>query len=133
MHALQSSRAMPQPVAIHTVPSEYLAYGEDLDEVHWMVWEALRPLFPSSAIASQPKAGWISITWPTAGQPEATFSFAAPILVRLEADLLDSMRKLPSRESRRQLALQQLEAVKAGLRGYEPYACVPNARVIVLG
>ena len=67
-----------------------------------------------------------------ANDPDALYGMSAPITVRFEPALIDSMR-LASAEQRKRIATHQEAAFRAGMLGYDPYAAVPKARVIVLG
>lgn len=102
------------------------------DAVRKAFWDCYRHLFPQSAIALQTETGALAITWPMKGDPHARHPFAAPVMLRFEPDLLDLMRGA-SPEQRRRIAAQQEQVLKAGLVGYDPYAAVPKARIIVLG
>ena len=57
---------------------------------------------------------------------------ATPITVRLEPELVVSLTQATSAQ-RKRIASHQEAAFRAGLMGYDPYAAVPSARVIVLG
>jgi len=95
-------------------------------------WEAVRHLFPRQAQAIQLANGHLVISWPMEGEPGALFEMSTPITVRFEPELLEQLR-LASPDQRRRLLVQQEAALRAGLVGYDPYAKVPKARVIVLG
>lgn len=103
-----------------------------LDTVRKAFWECYRHLFPPNAIALQTEAGALAITWPMKGDPHATHPFAAPVMLRFEPELVDLMR-VASPDQRRRIAGQQEQVLKAGLVGYDPYAAVPKARIVVLG
>lgn len=103
-----------------------------LDPIRTVFWEAFRHLFPSHAKAAQSSAGALVITWSIKGDPEARFPYATPITVRFEDDLLQAMEHA-SPEQRQELARRQEAALRAGMVGYDPFAAVPKARVIVLG
>jgi hypothetical protein len=76
--------------------------------------------------------GSLAISWGMANDPDALYGMSAPITVRFEPALIDSMR-LASAEQRKRIATHQEAAFRAGMLGYDPYAAVPKARVIVLG
>ncbi|MBI2772243.1 MAG: STAS/SEC14 domain-containing protein [Burkholderiales bacterium] len=96
------------------------------------IWSAVRHLFPLHAQAIQLPNGTLAISWAITNTPGAVYDMATPITVRLEPALEQSMREADA-EGRKQLALQQEAAFRAGLMGYDPYTSVPKARVIVLG
>jgi hypothetical protein len=104
----------------------------ELDEVHALVWGAVRRLFPPTALASMPKPGCIFVTWSIKGEPDALHPYASPIMLRLDTELLDLLRA-SSAKRRQQLAADQEAVVRAGMVGYDPYERLPNSRVIVLG
>lgn len=135
MHAvpLKNVTAAEAPAERAAMAPHPIAFDGDLDEVHAVLWRSIRHLFPAKALAVEPKPGWLSITWSMDGDPKATFSFATPILIRMENELLDAMWTCDSRDSQHTIAQRQEASVLAGMRGYDPYASLPNARVIVLG
>jgi hypothetical protein len=104
----------------------------ELDELHRLVWEAVRRLFPPTALASMPNPGCIFITWSIKDQPDALHPYASPIMLRLDTELIDLLRA-SSAKRRQQLAADQEAVVRAGMVGYDPYERLPNSRVIVLG
>lgn len=103
-----------------------------LDPIRLAFWEAFGHLFPPHAQAIQLANGSLAISWGMANDPDALYGMSAPITVRFEPALIDSMR-LASAEQRKRIATHQEAAFRAGLLGYDPYAVVPKARVIVLG
>ncbi|MFO1245586.1 MAG: STAS/SEC14 domain-containing protein [Ramlibacter sp.] len=103
-----------------------------LDPIRSAFWEAFRHLFPPHAQAIQLANGSLAISWGMANHPDALYGMSAPITVRFEPALIDSMR-LASAEQRKRIATHQEAAFRAGMLGYDPYAAVPKARVIVLG
>lgn len=96
------------------------------------IWDAVRHLFPLHAQAIQLPNGSLAISWSVAGQAGAHYDMATPITVRLEPDLMESL-KMVDTDQRKRIAAHQEAAFRAGLMGYDPYAAVPSARVIVLG
>ncbi len=96
------------------------------------IWDAFRHLFPLHAQAIQLPNGSLAISWSVARQSGAHYDMATPITVRLEPDLVESL-KLADNDQRKRIAAHQEAAFRAGLMGYDPYAAVPSARVIVLG
>lgn len=103
-----------------------------LDPPRAAFWESVRHLFPRQAQAIQLASGHLVISWPVEGDPGALFEMSTPITVRFEPALVEQLR-LADPEQRRRLLAQQEAAFRAGLVGYDPYAKVPKARVIVLG
>jgi hypothetical protein len=103
-----------------------------MDEVHLGVWQAVRHLFPAEAVATEPKPGWISITWSIAPDSDSSQSFATPILLKIEHPLLKVMWTT-STERRKAIATRQEATVRTGMLGYNPNASLPDIRVVVLG
>lgn len=103
-----------------------------LDPIRTVFWQSFRHLFPAHAKAVQTGAGSMIITWSIKGDPEATFPYATPITVRFEEELTRAMEE-GSLDERVALAQRQEAALRAGMVGYDPFAAVPKARVIVLG
>ena len=103
-----------------------------LEPPHAAIWEAVRHLFPKHAQAIQLPNGTLAISWAVKHQSGAYHEMATPITVRLEPGLAATM--LAADDARRKAIATEQEAVfRAGLMGYDPYAAVPSARVIVLG
>lgn len=96
------------------------------------IWDAFRHLFPMHAQAIQLPNGSLAISWSVVNQPGAHYDMATPITVRLEPDLAESLQ-VADTDQRKRIAAHQEAAFRAGLMGYDPYAAVPSARVIVLG
>lgn len=103
-----------------------------LDPIRTVFWQSFRHLFPAHAKAVQTGTGSMVITWSIKGDPEATFPYATPITVRFEEELTRAMEE-SSLEQRIALAQRQEAVLRAGMVGYDPFAAVPKARVIVLG
>ena len=103
-----------------------------MDEIRRVFWESFRYLFPPHAKAVQTDSGAITISWTMAGDPYAQYAHATPITIRFEEELILSMR-VAGAEQRKKIAARQEPALRAGMMGYDPYAAVPKARVIVLG
>lgn len=103
-----------------------------LDSVRKAFWDSYRHLFPAHALALQTESGALAITWTMQGDPHARHPYAAPVMLRFEPELVDLMRR-SNPEQRRRIAGQQEQVLKAGLVGYDPYAAVPKARIVVLG
>jgi hypothetical protein len=103
-----------------------------LDPIRSVFWEAFRHLFPPHARAVQTSSGSLTISWIMKGDPAAVFPYATPISVRFETDLITQMQAA-SPDERLQIARQQEPLLRGGMVGYDPFAAVPKARVIVLG
>jgi hypothetical protein len=103
-----------------------------LDAPHAAIWESVRHLFPKHAQAIQLPNGTLAISWAVKHQSGAHHEMATPITVRLEPGLAASLTQADD-EARKQIAMDQEAVFRAGLMGYDPYARVPSARVIVLG
>jgi hypothetical protein len=103
-----------------------------MDDVHCALWAAIHHLFPAHAKARPTSSGVLAISWGMEDDPHATSAHAPPILIRMEKHLANAMF-LATHEQRRNIASRQEAAVRAGMTGYDPYAPLPNARVIVLG
>lgn len=108
------------------------ADGSLMDPVRAACWDAWRHLFPPNAQAVQLSNGNLVIAWALARDPQALFEMSTPVTVRFEPQLLASMAQA-SAVQRRRIAASQEMGIRAGLLGYDPYAKVPQARVIVLG
>ena len=108
------------------------ADGSLMDPIHCAFWDAYRHLFPPNAQAIQLSNGNLVIAWALARDPQALFEMSTPVTVRFEPELLASMAQA-SAVQRRRIAASQEMTFRAGLLGYDPYARVPQARVIVLG
>lgn len=103
-----------------------------LDPIRTAFWEAFRHLFPAHAKVVQTASGSMIISWSIRGDPEARFPYATPITVRFEEELTRAMEHSDA-EQRQKLAQRQEPVLRAGMVGYDPFAAVPKARVIVLG
>ena len=103
-----------------------------MDDIREIFWESFRDLFPSHAKAAQTAAGGLVISWAMEEDPHARFAHATPITIRFEEALIHAMQAA-NVEQRRKIAKRQEATVRAGMIGYDPYASVPKARVIVLG
>jgi hypothetical protein len=103
-----------------------------VDEIRRVFWVAFRHLFPPHARAVQTESGSITISWTMEGDPYAQFAHATPITLRFEQDLIETMHAATP-EHRKKIAARHEAALRSGMLGYDPYAAVPKARVIVLG
>lgn len=103
-----------------------------LDPIRTVFWEAFRHLFPAHAKAVQTSTGSLIISWSIKGDASATFPYATPITVRFEDELTQVMEE-SDLDQRIKIAQRQEAVLRAGMVGYDPFAAVPKARVIVLG
>jgi len=104
----------------------------ELDPIRTVFWDAFRHLFPVHAKAAQTATGSLVITWSIKSDPQARFPYATPITVRFDDELAQALEGAAPQEWL-QLAQRQEAALRAGMVGYDPFAAVPKARVIVLG
>ncbi len=104
----------------------------DLDPIRTVFWETFRHLFPPHARAAQTGSGALMISWSMKGDPSAVFPYATPITLRFESELIKAMQDA-GLDERLRIAKAQEAAVKSGMVGYDPFAAVPKARVIVIG
>lgn len=117
----QPATTLPPSVGIST-----------LDNVRTVFWQAYRHLFPPHALAAQTRNGSVLISWSVADDPNARYSYAAPVMLRFDAVLLEAMWKVEPR-ARMRLAQNHEGTLREGLRGYDPFTRFPNARVISIG
>lgn len=103
-----------------------------LDNVRAVFWQAYRHLFPPHALAAQTPNGSIVISWSVMDDPHATYPYAAPVMLRFDEELLDAMWQADTR-TRIRMALMHEATLREGLRGYDPFARFPNARVVNIG
>lgn len=103
-----------------------------MDEIRAEFWEAIRHLFPSNAVAIALEHGDLLISWKTNDDPFRPNKRSAPIYLRFDPGLADTLRQA-SPKQRELLAAREVETVKAGLWGYQPDDPLHNARFIVLG
>jgi hypothetical protein len=103
-----------------------------LDHVRAAFWQAYRHLFPPHSLAAQMPNGSVVISWSVMDDPQARYPYAAPVMLRFEPELLDAMSRSDARQ-RVELAQEYEETLREGLRGYDPFARFPNARVVHLG
>ena len=103
-----------------------------LDHVRSAFWQAYRHLFPPHSLAAQTPNGSVVISWSVMDDPQARYPYAAPVMLRFEPELLDAMSRGDARQ-RMELAQDYEETLREGLRGYDPFARFPNARVVHLG
>lgn len=103
-----------------------------LDNVRSVFWQAYRHLFPPHSLAAQSPNGSLVISWSIMDEPDALYPYAAPVMLRFDDALVDTMWKADTRQ-RQRIALNHEPTLREGLRGYDPFARFPNARVITIG
>lgn len=103
-----------------------------LDSVRSVLWLSYRHLFPPHSMAKQTPNGSVVISWSVMDDPQAMYPYAAPVMLRFDPSLVDKMSRSELAEQV-DLARKHEPALRAGLRGYDPFARFPNARVVVLG
>jgi hypothetical protein len=103
-----------------------------LDNVRSAFWQAYRHLFPPHSLAAQTPNGSMVISWSILDEPGARYPYAAPVMLRFEPELVEAMWKAQPHE-RLKLAAEHEPTLRQGLRGYDPYAQFPNARVVNIG
>ena len=103
-----------------------------LDNVRTVFWQSYCHLFPPHSIAAQSPSGNLVISWSIADDPHAKYPYAAPVMLRFDEALIDTMWKADTRQ-RLRIAQNHEPTLREGLRGYDPFARFPNARVINIG
>jgi hypothetical protein len=103
-----------------------------MDNVRTVFWQAYRHLFPPHALAAQTPNGSLVISWSIQDEPQARYPYAAPVMLRFDQVLVDKMWNSDARQ-RLRIAQRHEPTLREGLRGYDPFASVPNARVVVIG
>lgn len=102
-----------------------------LDSLRGTFWDAYRHLFPPHAVAAQTDSGCIVVSWSMADDPHARNPHAAPVMIRLEQDLIETAMAA-GQEACRRMAAQLEPQLRAGMVGYDPYAAF-KVRIVVLG
>lgn len=105
---------------------------EDLDEAHDAVWQAVRHLFPEHAMVDQVDYGCLLVSWALRGPRRGASHFAAPVMIRIEPNLLLALWTCDA-QSRRDIASLQAPLVEEALAAYDPFSRVPRCGVVVLG
>lgn len=103
-----------------------------LDNLRAVFWEAYRHLFPPHALAAQTPNGSLVISWSVVDDPHASYPYATPVMLRFDEALLEAMGKADARQ-RVRIAQNHEPTLREGLRGYDPFARFPNARVVNIG
>lgn len=120
----------PETLPGSTLPPS-LSVGT-LDNVRTAFWECYRHLFPPHSLAAQTRTGSLVISWSIVDEPNAHYSYAAPVMLRFDEALVEAMWKGDARQ-RQRIAANHEATLREGLRGYDPFARFPNARVITIG
>jgi hypothetical protein len=103
-----------------------------LDDVRSVFWQCFRHLFPPHALAVQMPNGSVVISWSVMDDPHARYPYAAPVVLRFDQGLLDTMERADSRQ-RVRIAENNEPTLREGMRGYDPFAQFPNSRVVIIG
>lgn len=103
-----------------------------LDHVRAAFWQAYRHLFPPHALAAQTPNGSVVISWSIMDEPHARYPYAAPVMLRFDPTLVEMMSRCDARQRLRMAERHEAE-LREGLRGYDPFARFPNARVVIIG
>jgi hypothetical protein len=103
-----------------------------LDNVRTIFWLAYRHLFPPHSLAKQTSNGSVVISWSVMDDPQAKYPYAAPVMLRFDESLMETMWKSEFPD-RLDIARKHEPLLREGLRGYDPFARFPNARVVVIG
>jgi hypothetical protein len=130
-----TSRAAGKYDVRDTIPSSTqpaaISVGS-LDHVRSVFWQSYRHLFPPHSLAAQTPNGSVVISWSILDEPNARYPYAAPVMLRFEDALVDAMWKAPPKQ-RVRIAQKHEATLREGLRGYDPFARFPNARVVTIG
>jgi hypothetical protein len=121
---------MSNPVPGSTLPP-LLSIGA-LDNVRAALWQSYRHLFPPHALAAQSPNGSLVISWSIQDEPHASYPYATPVVLRFEHDLIEAMTRTDARQ-RLRIAQNHEPTLREGMRGYDPFARFPNARVVTIG
>ena len=103
-----------------------------LDDVRLVFWDAYKHLFPPHSLAAQMPNGSVVISWSVMDEPNARYPYAAPVMLRFDDALIESMARMDAAQ-RLRVAQRHEPVLREGLRGYDPFARFPNARVITIG
>ena len=120
--------ASTQPLSTRPVPMGI----SSLDGVRAVFWQAYRHLFPPHSLAAQTPNGNIVISWSVMNEPNARHPYAAPVMLRLDEALVDLVANSDAAQ-RQRIAQTHESTLREGLRGYDPFALIPKARVVSLG
>ncbi|HEY8358413.1 MAG TPA: hypothetical protein VIL30_13230 [Ramlibacter sp.] len=127
-----AGRADP-PESVPSVAYPHAPAGiNSLDNVRSAFWHAYRHLFPPHSLAAQTPNGSIVISWSIQDEPHARYPYAAPVMLRFDEQLVDTMARCDTPQ-RIRIAEKHEPTLREGMRGYDPFARFPNARVVVIG
>jgi len=114
-------------------PQSGFSLGEGLmEDLPELFLDTFGYLFPAHACAL-PHGHWgLAVSWTMDGDSHAAYLYATPITVRFEPQLVMALQRA-SHEGRRRILGRHDGTLRAGMLGYDPYARVPQSRVIVLG
>ena len=129
-HGGRGAHALADTVPVDT--EEAVLHVGTLDNLRSVFWQVFRHLFPPQAMAAQMPNGSIVVSWSILDEPDALHPYAAPVVLRFEEALIEAMSRADARQ-RLRIAQQQEATLRAGLRGYDPFARFPNARVVTIG
>lgn len=131
---LRGANRYDEPESMPSVMHAHPRAGgiNSLDHVRATFWQAYRHLFPPHSLAAQTPNGSIVISWSVTDEPHARYPYAAPVMLRFDDTLVESMAKCDARQ-RLRIAEKHEPTLREGLRGYDPFARFPNARVVVIG
>jgi hypothetical protein len=121
---------MPNADASSTLPPT-LGIGT-LDNVRAALWQSYRHLFPPHALAAQSPNGSLVISWSIQDEPDASYPYATPVVLRFDDALIEAMARTDARQ-RLRIAQNHEPTLREGMRGYDPFARFPNARVVTIG
>jgi hypothetical protein len=103
-----------------------------LDNVRSVFWQAYRHLFPPHALAAQAPDGSVVVSWSVQDEPRARYPYAAPVMLHFDEHLVKAMWKAQP-GARLRIARRHETELREGMRGYDPYARAPSARVVNIG
>ena len=103
-----------------------------LDPLRSVFWRSYRHLFPAHSLAAQTGNGSIVISWSVTDDPHARYPYAAPVMLRIEPELLELVAHSDAHQ-RTRIAANHESELRQGMRGYDPFTRLPNARVITIG
>ena len=116
-----------------TIPlTDFRATEWLMEELSGLFLDSFRYLFPDHVQAMPTGHCSLTLSWAMADDPHRMHPYATPITVRFERDLLDALL-CANTDGRRRIFRCQDGTMRAGLVGYNPYAAIPQSRVIVLG
>ena len=115
-----------------TPQTDFAATEWLMEEVAAEFLDCFRYLFPDHVRIMPSGHCALSLKWAMEDDPHAKHPYASPITVRFEPELLDALRSA-NVDGRRRIFRCHDSAMRAGMVGYNPYAPIPQSRVIVLG